>query len=189
MVDLLDSEDSLKDLKSAVRTKLGFGENAKITFSQIRSGSNIILEDSKSQIFVLFPYLSHFFRRWLWCLVSFLAFVWYSMCKSHYWTNCWEYSWFLYFPLTSLSVIISSLIIGRWFLCLVSLYCFVCWVVSFLSSVSIRLSWVVWQVMTILSIPDLKQITHGNKRVYFLNIPGWRQTHLSFSQYHPQKRR
>ena len=61
---------------------------------------------------------------------------------------CWEYSWFLYFPLTSLSVIISSLIIGRWFLCLVSLYCFVCWVVSFLSSVSIRLSWVVWQVMT-----------------------------------------
>ena len=58
MVDLLDSEDSLKDFKSAVRTKLGFGENAKITFSQIRSGSNIILEDSKSQIFVLFPYLS-----------------------------------------------------------------------------------------------------------------------------------
>jgi len=90
MVDLLDSEDSLKDLKSAVRTKLGFGENAKITFSQIRSGSNIILEDSKSQIFVLFPYLSHFSRRWLWCLVSFLAFVWYSMCKSHYWTN---HSW------------------------------------------------------------------------------------------------
>lgn len=48
MVDMSDSEDSLEDLKSAVRTKLGFGEDAKITLSQMRSGSDVVLEDGKS---------------------------------------------------------------------------------------------------------------------------------------------
>jgi len=49
------SEDPLEDLKSAVRMKLEFRENAKIAFSQMGSDSDVI-EDGRSRTFVLFPY-------------------------------------------------------------------------------------------------------------------------------------